>query len=193
MRPDPEVIVEHAVKVKDRKKLGNWYPAVVGTLPLSVARYICQRTNVWWDARLRRRYADTIMGTMWVAIALCLAFAIWHGMTMEGFILSVLAPLSPLILWSIRESKRQSATIVRTDQVKREIDETWTRILRGGISDEDLERRSRHLQDEMYDRRKGSSQIPNWLYGLLRDKYEDQAARGAEQLIAEFAAAKKDS
>lgn len=64
VRIEPETIVDASNRYKRKKrnlkKLQNWYPISVGQLPIHQARIICQRSNVWWDAQLRRRYSKWI-------------------------------------------------------------------------------------------------------------------------------------
>src|SRR5258706_847895 len=64
-RPDPELIKEQAEKymawASTMPPLSNWYAKDVECLPLHVGRLVCQRSNCWWDAKQRRRYAITII------------------------------------------------------------------------------------------------------------------------------------
>jgi hypothetical protein len=38
--------------------LKDWYPVSVGQLPIHEARLICQRSNIWWDAKQKLRYCN---------------------------------------------------------------------------------------------------------------------------------------
>jgi hypothetical protein len=73
-RPAGEAITEwgslKAGESYDAHKLKNWYPTEIVSRDVSYARAICQRTNCWWDARLRRRYA-----AWWMAIVVLLGLA----------------------------------------------------------------------------------------------------------------------
>ena len=49
--PTPEDVVDASERFKKRhglEPLRDWYPPVVGDVPLSVARVICQRANCTW-------------------------------------------------------------------------------------------------------------------------------------------------
>ena len=65
VRVEPETIIEASNRYKRKNlnftKLQNWYPVSVEQLPIHQARIICQRSNVWWDAQLRRRYSKWII------------------------------------------------------------------------------------------------------------------------------------
>ena len=56
-------------------RLQNWYPPVVGNVPIEIGRLICQRTNVWWDSKLRRRYAAGLFAFAIVLVGLAIAGA----------------------------------------------------------------------------------------------------------------------
>ena len=62
---EPELIIEASdkYKIKDPicSALQDWYPIGIKKLPIHQARIICQRSNVWWDAKLRRRYSKWII------------------------------------------------------------------------------------------------------------------------------------
>ena len=51
-------------------RLKDWYPPVVGDLPLPLARAICKRANCWWDAELRRRIPHVAVAVMVVIFAI---------------------------------------------------------------------------------------------------------------------------
>src|SRR5262245_15577569 len=58
-RVEPETIHGAATAYAKRQnddKLRDWYSPVVGKVPIHLARIICQRTNLWYDAQLRRYY-----------------------------------------------------------------------------------------------------------------------------------------
>jgi hypothetical protein len=78
-RPEPEAVVEASARHKridpNYSKLQNWYPVSVGQLPIYLARLICQRSNCWWDAALRRRYAVLGIVTI-VALTLIVFFRV---------------------------------------------------------------------------------------------------------------------
>ncbi|MFM7165300.1 MAG: S-4TM family putative pore-forming effector, partial [Planctomycetaceae bacterium] len=44
---------------------------------------------------------------------------------------------------------------------------------------------SRRLQDELFDRRKASPTVPQWLYLWLKPKFESEMRFGSEQMIKE--------
>ena len=109
---DPGVARDFGAAPKSRAtpgsaaRLQNWYPPVVGNVPIEIGRLICQRTNVWWDPSLGRRYAA---GPLLLAIVLV---GLRQGAKL--FVLSLdrlfisLITAGPAIRWAIREGNRRS-------------------------------------------------------------------------------------
>jgi len=98
--------------------LEDWYPKVLGTLPLYQARLICQRTNSWWDAKLRRRYCGWIGYTLSLVVGCVIILGLVNGVSLQKFVLAVVAPLLPAVLWAGREYRRQKETAIRSDRLK---------------------------------------------------------------------------
>src|SRR5260370_42237271 len=82
-RPIAEIIMDAAKKYRRTDPtysyMQNWYPPVVGGIPLPLARLVCQRVNCWWDAELRRRYVQGV-----VVIALVITFTGFQPNKEEG-------------------------------------------------------------------------------------------------------------
>lgn len=193
-RPDPETVAAAAKSYKTtHRKWGavtNWYPPAIAELPLQPARLICQRTNCWWDANLRRRYSSWIVGSLSLLGILVLVIGILTGITLEKFVLAILAPLSSAFLWGIREYKKQKAAALTLDRLKSFCESLWGRAKYEEVS-EDADQSGRALQDEIFDHRKSNPLIVDWFYRLLRDRNEEQMNKGAEHLVQEYLASRQ--
>ena len=113
-RIDPEDVFADACKKlsdKDEQRLINWYPLAVKALPLHLARLVCQRTNLWYDSALRKRYRRVLLTGCVVLIAGAGVVSLAIDHTMTTFVLSTLAPMTPVMIWALRECNRQAATI----------------------------------------------------------------------------------
>ncbi len=188
-RPAPEAIVEASSRHKridpNYSKLQNWYPVSVGQLPIHLARLICQRSNCWWDAELRRRYA--IWGLIAVgglAVIVCLVGLI-GGLTLEKFFLVVLAPLIPALILGIRQYKEHTEAAARLDRRREQAEELWSQAIRGRLTPQELTEESYKLQNEIYDNRRRNPLIFEWIYDRLKGEQEIQMNRGTEELIEE--------
>ncbi|MEW6715722.1 MAG: S-4TM family putative pore-forming effector, partial [Nitrospirota bacterium] len=188
-RPDNEIISEAAENFKKKcpeyKGLKNWYPVSITPLPLHLARLVCQRTNCWWNSKLRRRYKAVLLTGIILIILVFVAISIHKKMTMMDFILSLFAPFSPTILWALREYYKQSEAADALDKLKSHIEDIWTKIINKELTEESIESISRDIQNEIFDRRRSDPVVFDWLYKLLRDNQEVQMNKGAEELVRE--------
>jgi predicted pore-forming effector associated with SMODS systems len=166
--------------------LEDWYPKVVAALPLYQARLVCQRTNSWWDSKLRRRYCGWIGGTLSVVIASVIMLGLVNGMSLQKFVLAVVAPLLPAILWASREYQRQKDTAARSDRLKAYGESLWEQVIRNEIAESEVSKRCRELQDAILIRRQESAPVFDWVYKLLRSKQEGQMNVGAQKMVDEI-------
>ena len=186
-RIDPEDIFADACKVlsdKDEKRLVNWYPLAVKELPLHLARLVCQRTNLWYDSVLRKRYRS-ILASAVMLIASAGAASLAIDFTMTSFVLSTLAPMAPVLIWVLRECNRQAATCELLDRLNDDVKKLWDRSCEEGTGQE-ISVRSRELQDAIYNHRVSSPLILDWIYNLLRKKMEGRMNAGAEHWVSEL-------
>jgi transposase len=70
--PDEEEVIEYSTKYlavdSQYSQLRDWYRVEVGTVPLHLARIICQRSNIRWDVKLRRRYGAVVLAFVSIAM-----------------------------------------------------------------------------------------------------------------------------
>ena len=147
-------------------KLENWYSTDVGKLPLHLGRIICQRSNCWWDAELRRRYASWVLVVLSVLTVLTLFLGLIWNFTLAKLILGVVGPLMPAFVIGIREYKEHNKYAAQLDKLREYVESLWNKALSDANPDE-LTRDSRKLQDEIYNLRRTSPLIFDWVYGLL--------------------------
>lgn len=188
-RPDIETVSEAAENVKKKQseyeKLKNWYPAAIAQLPLYLARLVCQRTNCWWNIKLRRRYRIVLLAGVLLIALVFVAISIHQNMTMINFILGILAPFSPTMLWALREYYKQGESADALDKLKVQIEGIWGKAMSNELSEEAIEGISRDIQNEIFDRRRIDPVIFDRVYWFLRDKQEAQMNKGAEELVKE--------
>ncbi len=187
--PDPELLIEegtrYARKYTNLFHIKDWYPPAVSKVPLPLARLICQRSNAWWDASLRRRYSVGLQVVLWLLGVFVLVLAIRSGMTVEKFVLAVLAPLTPAILWGAREIRKQTSAMKELEKLKGHTELQWKAALSGGLAGEPLERASIEIQNEIFHLRSRNPFIFDWLNQLLRDRQQKTMSQAAEELVAQ--------
>jgi len=186
--PDPELIKEQSTRYWKRSKkmppLKDWYSPEVGSLPLHVARLACQRSNCWWDAKLRRRYALWIIVIFFIVFISVLAVAMGNNFTLEDFVLKVAVPLMPTFLLAVRQFTEQMKTATRLDKLKDHAEDLWNNTM-NGASESESTASARVLQDEIFENRKKSPLVFDSIYKWLQQDYEEQMCHGAMELVAE--------
>jgi SMODS-associating 4TM effector domain len=187
--PGLEAIVEAAEgykkRHKDYSKLENWYPKIVEKLPLHLARLVCQRENCWWDAQLRRRYARLVGFVIFVLFVFVTLIGLIKGYSVGYLIYAIVAPLIPALVWAFRQLNGQLSAAKEKDDLKQYSEETWRRAIKEELTEAEIEKRSRHLQDLIYHNRSTNPFILDLFYFRLRPKNEVQMNRKAEELVEE--------
>ena len=174
----------------DETKLQDWYSFTFSDLPVSHARLICQRANAWWDTELRGKYIAGIFCSICALGLIALFIGLATGLTVEKFILVVVAPITPICMWGIKEVRKQSSVISEGERVVRHLESLWRRVCSGKPSERELDIESRSLQNEIFDRRKGNAVNPQWLYWKKRDEFQKLMVEAANQLLADYRKAK---
>lgn len=171
--------------MKSDPELVDWYPKAVERLPLHLARIICQRTNLWYDGKLRRLYGYWVLGIGILLTVLLLVIAMASGITVESFVLTVLAPASPIIIWGLREHFRQRDAADRLDRLLGGADRLWERARTGACDAAECAAQSRQFQNAIFDHRSSSPLTFSWIYRLLRSSLETQMNRSADDMVRE--------
>lgn len=166
--------------------LMDWYPKGAAEVPLAQGRVICQRTNLWWDSKLRRRYRGWIIAAVAVVSGLAVCLGVAEQWRMDRFVLSVITPLLPPVMWAIRECKRQEAGAADLDRLREYTEQLWQRVSKSIISEKELTQCSRDLQDAILVGRRERAVVFDWIYSWLRNSQEDQMNVGADSMVAEL-------
>jgi SMODS-associating 4TM effector domain len=188
-RPDAELVADQAARYRrsdpECTVLRDWYAPVVGSLPIHLARLVCQRSSCWWDANLRRRYAVWVLVTLGIFSALVITLGLLKGATLGDFVLAGIMPLMPAITLAIRQFYEHNDAAARADKLKACAEKLWDEALRQTLSPEGITMRSRQLQDGIFEHRRHSPLIFDWIYNRLRNHDEDLMNKGAEALVEE--------
>lgn len=186
--PTTEEIVEHSNTFLERQPnasfLRDWYPADIGPLPLHYATLVCQRTNCWWDERLRRRYLWGIVATISVLATVLTAYGLARDLTFEKFLLTVLAPLWPALVWGMREAFKQHDAAVSAGKLRAQVEKLWERCLQSPLSTSDLSREVQLLQTEIFRGRSSRPLVFDWVHRLFRPRHQRLMQSGAAAMVA---------
>lgn len=161
-----------------------WYEPCVRQVPQHLARLVCQRTNMSYDARLRRRYGNLLL-TLTLIFGVGLLFAsLQTGLTFPDVVMALLVPFMPLLTWALKEQLQHANTAASLTTLGTEWEKTWTEAL-AGASEAEVTSDSRHLQDAIYQHRERSPLVFDWVYYRLRAANEDEAHHAAADLVAQ--------
>jgi len=72
----------------------------------------------------------------------------------------------------------------RLDELKKHAETIWTIACRN-LDSPELDSQSRSLQDEIFDNRKRTPLVFDWIFKKLRDKHEIQMNYSSEELVEE--------
>lgn len=170
------------LSVKREAHFQAWYEVCIARLPLHLARLIGQRTNISYDARLRRRYGGWLLA-LTVLFGVTLLFAgLYKGLQFPDLIMTLVVPFLPVLTWALRERTQQANAAISLTNLNTEWDKIWAKALSGADATA-LTAKSRSLQDAIYQHRERSPLIFDWVYSLFRSANEDEAHHAAEDFV----------
>jgi hypothetical protein len=170
----------------DEGKLRGWYPVSVDRAPIDVARIICQRTNAWYDAELRRFYANLLAGVACLVVAGLIIFGIVQDLKVTDLLVTVFVPVAPIIIWSARERYRQIDAAEANEGVKSEAESLLGAIQSGKCSARERATQSRQLQNVIYTRRAANPMLFPFLYRVRRRKMEESMQDAADHWLKQL-------
>jgi len=188
-KPEPELVHEearkHGLKDEDIAGLRQWYPVIIDEVPEIFGIIISQRSNVWWDCKMRRKYALFIR-VLLVCIALGLVgYGLYEKKDMFEFLAYIVAPLASTYVFGYRQMMEHGDAADRLDKLREVAEKIWTDA-KSGKDAASLKQKCRTLQDQIFDHRKKNPPIFDFLFKWFRDGNESLMNKGAKTLIAEL-------
>lgn len=165
----------------DRERIKDWYP-FDGRIDGAMSIAIAQRANAAYSERLLNANANVWLATTLAWSAVAVVTGVLVGLTFTQFLLGVALPLLPALLdvWD------QFRLTKRAGEVRRAMADGIEKAVRGR-SDQELSPQDLLLwQDQTYELRRTSPQVPNLVYKRARDRNE-QAMHAAAAELAEVA------
>ncbi len=168
-----------------KQPLENWYPGPIDDLPLPFARIVCQRSNLSWDAQLRRRYVKGIVLFLILLAALIVAAAWLLGLEKMDKLAYMIASLVPAVTLGINEIKTNLQAAASLDLIRQRMDDLWHLAFCAKADEDELKSASRNWQNDIYLHRKNSPVLLRWIYKHFRDRDETKAYKSTEALVEE--------
>ncbi|MGI8670854.1 MAG: S-4TM family putative pore-forming effector [Aridibacter sp.] len=175
----------HIGKIATDEKLRDWYPKALGELDISVARLICQRINCGWDAKLRSKFSS-LLKIVVVVTAILIIIGITLGRLPGDQLPLILAGILPLFKFCLKlykDNKSSGEKLIKLNTYFRIL---WERMLKGEVTEKELNESARLIQNEIFDNRIKNPLIPDFFYNLFRTKDEPLMNNIAEKLVAEL-------
>lgn len=181
---EPEAIAEADRRwPKGDLELVDWYPRAVGMAPLHLGRIICQRTNLWYDARLREHYSSAlIIGAVAIVVGLVIA-GLASNLPFTDFVITVIVPSAPVLSWTLRDAFRQRDAAEAQKLARAEAEALWALVIGNGCDEAECTRRSREFQNSIFQRRVSNPLLFPLVYRYLRAGMEIDMNRGAVDLL----------
>ncbi len=188
-RPDPELIEREKTNYLNENHtfsaFQDWYPKQIEQLPHPLARLLCQRINLKYDADLRRHYTTRLL-IIFTIVGIGISFVgILNGLTIETFILTVLAPLLPLLIWGMEEYTKNSRAADHLEKLKGLSEQLWNSCVKSSISKEHMDRESRELQNEILNCRNNNPLVFDWIYNQMKNSQQNQMNKSTAFFVSE--------
>lgn len=187
-RPEPELVHEeaqkHGLENEDVAGLRSWYPVIINEVPEILGIIISQRSNVWWDCKMRRKYALSIRVIL-VGIALGLiGYGLYEKKDMFDFLAYIVAPLASTYVFGYRQMMEHSDAAERLEKLRELAEKIWAEA-KSGKDVASLKQKCRTLQDQIFEHRKKNPPIFDFIFRWFRDGNETLMNKGAATLVAE--------
>lgn len=169
-------------KRRDDGKLRDWYPLDAGKMPIALGRIVCQRTNLRYDARLRRSFGRIIVAVAGTVMLGLIVAGLAQDLTFTAWILTFV-PAMPLLSWAGREFYRQKDAADQLEELWKKATTFWKRALAGECDDDACLQESREFQNAIYLRRATSPLVLPYLYNFKRLTLEDEMNDAAENFL----------
>ena len=188
--PDPEDINKYSQKLlinqKEKADLVDWYKEIPDNLSYSVARVICQRYNLMWDLKLRETFSWSIQIFSFVIVFILVMFWVYQDLSISNILMNIVSPALSIIIFTITQHNGNKESIEEMKRMKSLIDALWAGVVSFKLNNEDLELRSRDIQNMIYLCRKGNPLIPDWFAKIINRKQQNTANRTVTQLAEEY-------
>ncbi len=165
-------------------RLRDWYVDTVGvSQPYDV--FVCQEQNLGWDARLRRRWAGTLMILLiaWALLGVLIGY--FAALTVSDTLLRWYLPAAGALLLGIEGYKTHREVAAERERIIPVLQAEIDAALRPPLPPDEQQRLSRiarEVQDVILATRQQAIRVPQWFYARFRDDDEQDFQTNADRL-----------
>lgn len=165
-------------------RLRDWY-VDTSEVPQPYDIFICQEQNLGWDARLRNRWATTllVLVTAWTLLGALIGYV--AGLTVGSTLLRWYLPAAAAILLGIEEYKSHRDIAAERERIIPILQAEIDSAQRPPLPPEEQQRVSRiarEIQDVILATRQEAARVPQWFYARYRDDDERDFQSNADRL-----------
>ncbi|MGQ1908244.1 S-4TM family putative pore-forming effector [Marinifilum sp. RC60d5] len=164
-----EDIIRLAQKYK-KSDLTDWYSLEIKKeLEHEIAVLFCQKTNVFWDKDLRKKYSVALYLILGLYYLTIITIGFIKNLPFESFTLIFLPSLT-FLKFQIQLISNQKEVIMKKERIIGKINSLLSnyKIDKSVPDYSDL----REIQNSIYSLRVHVNKIPNWFYRYFKDSYE---------------------
>lgn len=181
---DSEIIRAYSKKPRTNSdkvaKVTNWYSLNLITIQTNIASILCQRTNIYYDFSVRKRYTWAMRILVIFTFIILLIISLKNDINLKSFLIEVVIPSIPVFMFAYKEINSNTESIDNLEHLKNLIENTLSNLTINSNVEKSLLRK---IQDRIYSNRILSPLIPDFLYYILRPKLEDEMNYSVAQKV----------
>lgn len=169
--PSTDDVAYYCKKNKEEGKYRNWYNVAIDKMPLNEARILGMAQNVTFDNSIRNIFIYCIYIVWLMLTSLIVIIPISVNLGMLDFLIFIIVPIMPIIVWSIKLVISNKSDITKLERMKTICDVLWQKSKAGErINDTEFQ----SLQNCIYLYRKSAYKIPDYFFSFGHQKIETE-------------------
>lgn len=178
---EPSVEDVERGKQERQEGLNDWYKDVPDDLPLDAITLVCLRMNVAYDQNMKRKLNTLIYIVFFVVVFAIIGVSFQR--TIWEMALYTLVPMLPVVKFFLDVKRRIDSDKERLIRLDVRINTLMKNAIQGmGIDSAELQ----NINNLIFEHRRTSPLVPDWLYDLLRDREEKTAQYSAKHYYQEL-------
>jgi hypothetical protein len=177
---------QYKKRIKSLENLMNWYPIPYSTVDILAGRIMCQKVNVSWDNEVRRKFQNFLLIIIIISSVLIISYSIYENKPFTDTLISIIAPLLPIVLYVFKRYCENKDTISRLEKLNEKTELLWEQVMKMNTTGLDLEKCSRELQNNIFKHRSNALMIWDCFYMTKRDNQEIDMVETANNIVNEY-------
>jgi hypothetical protein len=186
-KPDTEIIAEilGPLQARDFTDLKDWYAVDAGKIDLELARFICQRSNVWWDTNLRKLYINLLVFVLVIVIGVVVIASVVVNLTVAKLIVGIILPALPFVEVAMMQIKDNWESACVTTELKGNIDTEIDKRVNGEAVQNSASV-ARVFQDQIWRHRSKCPMVFDWVHKISKTRHENQMQFSVKAKVEEY-------